>query len=335
MDFSLLMQFMSQHGKSWVDVYQPDEPLQGAEDSEAPLLVDIGGSTGAKATIFRRRYPLLPGRVICQDLPAVIDSAKEKSTDLTTLVRNAPPLFHPNPITTLNGIEAQPYNFFTPQPVLHARLYLMSSVLHDWQDGDARKILRNLVPAMKKGYSKLLLSENVIPRTACDPHLSALDLTMMAFYGTQERTEDHWRELLREEGLLITKIHTLPGSVKSVLEAELALDNPTKGEGTLGEVGMGENSVTSVPEVEVASGKPKKGEESLEEGGMGGTSVKSVPENEPALGNSKKGEKSLGEDEVGGDRLKIVLEVEPTLGSPERERNHLGEAEVSTTNLSS
>ena len=53
---------------------------------------------------------------------------------------------------------------------------------------------------MEKGYSTLLLSENVIPRAGCNPHLSALDLTMMALFGSQERTEEHWKELLGQEG---------------------------------------------------------------------------------------------------------------------------------------
>ena len=98
----------------------------------------------------------------------------------------------------------------------------MGSVLHDWPDDEARDILRNVVPAMTEGYSKLLLSENVIPPTGCHPHLSALDLTMMTLFGSQERTEGHWRRLLESEGLKLVAVHTIPSCLKSVLEAERA-----------------------------------------------------------------------------------------------------------------
>ena len=97
----------------------------------------------------------------------------------------------------------------------------MGSVLHDWPDTEARKIFRNIAPAMRKGFSKLLLSENVIPPFDCHPHLSALDLTMMTLLGSQERTEDHWRELLMLEGFKLVAIHSIPSCLKSVLEAEL------------------------------------------------------------------------------------------------------------------
>lgn len=98
----------------------------------------------------------------------------------------------------------------------------MGSVLHDWPDDDARKILRNLVPALEKGYSKILLSENVIPRTGCHANLSALDLGMTFLNGSHERTEERWTQLLNEEGLVLKKIHTHPSCTKSVMEVELA-----------------------------------------------------------------------------------------------------------------
>ena len=96
----------------------------------------------------------------------------------------------------------------------------MGSVLHDWPDQEAQKILHNIVPAMTKRYSKLLLSENAIPKTDCHPHLSALDLTMMTFFGSEERTEEKWRELLESEGLQLMAIHTISTCLKSVLEVE-------------------------------------------------------------------------------------------------------------------
>ena len=124
-------------------------------------------------------------------------------------------------LTASQGIELQEHDFLTTEPIQGACIYFLGSVLHDWPDEDARKILRNIVRAMTKGYSTLLLSENVIPATGCHPHLSALDLTMMTLFSSQERTERHWRELLESEGLKLVTVHTVPSCLKSVLQVEV------------------------------------------------------------------------------------------------------------------
>lgn len=53
------------------------------------------------------------------------------------------------------------HDFFAEQPV-QADLYLLRHILHDWPDPYAIKILRSLIPALKKGC-KLLLVESVLP----------------------------------------------------------------------------------------------------------------------------------------------------------------------------
>ena len=74
---------------------------------------------------------------------------------------------------------------------------------------------------MDKEHSTLLLSENLIPATGCHPHLSALDLTMMTLFSSQERTEGQWSELLNAVGLTLVAVHTIPSCLKSVLEIRL------------------------------------------------------------------------------------------------------------------
>ena len=51
----------------------------------------------------------------------------------------------------------------------------MHSILHDWNDDNCRKILSNLVPAMNRGYSKVLINENVIPDVEAHWEAAALD----------------------------------------------------------------------------------------------------------------------------------------------------------------
>ncbi|KAL3441960.1 S-adenosyl-L-methionine-dependent methyltransferase [Aspergillus insuetus] len=108
-----------------------------------------------------------------------------------------------------------------PEPVKGARAYYMHSVLHDWPDELCAKILANLVAAMRPGYSKILINENVIPDTGAYWETTSLDLIMMQL-GTGERTERQWRKLLEDAGLKVTNIWTANPGVESLIECELA-----------------------------------------------------------------------------------------------------------------
>lgn len=98
----------------------------------------------------------------------------------------------------------------------------MHSVLHDWPDATCQRILAQLTAAMKPGYSKLLINENVIPNTDADWQATALDMMMMTLFASQERTAQHWRSLLEPAGLKILKIWTAANGVESLIECELA-----------------------------------------------------------------------------------------------------------------
>lgn len=94
-DFNHLMTFATRFRTSWMDVFPPDDLLKGMSQETVSLrdgavLVDIGGSIGTDAVEFRRRYPQVPGRVVLQELPAVIESAKGKNDSLSTEVLSYP-----------------------------------------------------------------------------------------------------------------------------------------------------------------------------------------------------------------------------------------------------
>lgn len=103
-----------------------------------------------------------------------------------------------------------------------ARAYYMHRILHDWPDDKCQEILRNLIPAMEKGYSRLLLNENVIPATGANWKITSLDMFMMTMLGSTERTEQHWKELLGSVGLKVTNIYSCEVGGESLIEAELA-----------------------------------------------------------------------------------------------------------------
>ena len=65
-------------------------------DHEAVLFVDVGGSKGHEAISLHEAHPDIPGHLILQDLPSMIDRVS---------------------INPPKGIELMSYDFFTPQPV--------------------------------------------------------------------------------------------------------------------------------------------------------------------------------------------------------------------------
>ncbi|KAL4761111.1 S-adenosyl-L-methionine-dependent methyltransferase [Aspergillus foveolatus] len=187
----------------WIDpgFYRVRERLidGAAIKQDDVLVVDVGGSFGHDLLYFRRKWPDIPGRLVLQDLPEVLSAVKD---------------LHPS-------IEITAHNFFTEQPVKAARAYYLHSVLQDWPDDLCSTILANLVAAMKPGYSKLLVNENVIPDTGAYWETTSLDLIMMQL-GSGERTERHWRSLLESAGLRIVGIWAAHRSVESLIECELA-----------------------------------------------------------------------------------------------------------------
>jgi hypothetical protein len=94
-------------------------------------------------------------------------------------------------------------------------------VLHDWDDAHALDILRNTVPAMRKGYSKLLILDIAIPRTGASLIQAAMDISMMSLLSSLERPITTWEILLKKAGLKIVKFWPDPRRYETLIEAEL------------------------------------------------------------------------------------------------------------------
>jgi hypothetical protein len=97
----------------------------------------------------------------------------------------------------------------------------MHSVLHDRPDEVSVKIVQRIKEAMKPGYSKLLINENVITATGASWEATALDLLMLSLLSSRERTESDWVQLLEKKcGLKICKIWHAANGVESVIECK-------------------------------------------------------------------------------------------------------------------
>ncbi|KAL4978280.1 S-adenosyl-L-methionine-dependent methyltransferase [Aspergillus desertorum] len=205
--------FMSAYraGKAnWYDegFYPVQERLIDGFDERVSdvLLVDVGGGRGHDVLTFAARHPGHPGKVILQDREPVIAGVLES----TSADGNNRPF------------TAAAHDFFRPQPVVGARAYSLHSILHDWSDEDGVKILQNLVPALKKGYSRVLLNEIVVSEEKPTLAATNMDMMMLAHFAVRERTEKEWADILAHAGLRIVRIWNYPGVAESLIEAELA-----------------------------------------------------------------------------------------------------------------
>ena len=100
-----------------------------------------------------------------------------------------------------------------------ARIYYMRQVMHDWRDDECRKILSHIVDAMD-GDSRLLIDDYVMPATNADMRTIHMDICMMMYVRSEERTERRWRNLLTSAGLEVVKIWTPPTAFESIIEAK-------------------------------------------------------------------------------------------------------------------
>ena len=103
-----------------------------------------------------------------------------------------------------------------------ADAYVLSRVIHDWDNVQAKVILENCRRAMPP-RGRILLLERVLPGAAVrsEAARSALvsDLTMMVMNGGRERTEDQYRALLAASGLRLVRIVPTATGI-SLLEAQ-------------------------------------------------------------------------------------------------------------------
>jgi hypothetical protein len=82
-----------------------------------------------------------------------------------------------------------------------ADVYLLSAILHDWDDARCEQILRNCRRAISE-TGRLLVVDIVLSdeRSTPDTYRNCLDLAVMLQLGGMERTESEFRDLLTSGG---------------------------------------------------------------------------------------------------------------------------------------
>ncbi|MGD9109204.1 MAG: methyltransferase [Gammaproteobacteria bacterium] len=95
-------------------------------------------------------------------------------------------------------------DFFTAI-LQQADAYMMKSIIHDWQDDDAIKILKNCRKIMR-GNNKLLIMEQIISPDKPHDAVKLSDMLMLLLFGSKERTKEEFASLLAQADLKINNI---------------------------------------------------------------------------------------------------------------------------------
>ena len=157
------------------------EQLAGLEWRDGEVIVDVGGGNGSLLLGLLRRKPSLRGIVF--DLP---ETNRDESS-------------FPERLEFVEG------DFFERAP--RGDAYLLSGILHDWDDERAAVICRTIRAAASPG-ARLLIRDSVIPPGNEPEGGKWLDLLMLVLAGGRERTEAEWRRLLGSTGFDVEQIES-------------------------------------------------------------------------------------------------------------------------------
>jgi predicted O-methyltransferase YrrM len=149
--------------------------------SYARRLVDVGGGRGHLVAALLRRYPDL--HAVVYDQPDVVVHADDVLADAGVAGR----------ARTVGG------DFFTEVPA-GADTYLMSMILHDWNDEQAVAILRAVRRAMAPD-AELLVVDAIVPAGDVEHDGKLRDLIMLTLHPGRERTEAEFTALFARAGL--------------------------------------------------------------------------------------------------------------------------------------
>jgi hypothetical protein len=192
-------------GGSWIDWLQSDRErtklfnavmtafstlhltgvLEAYDFSQATKIVDVGGGHGKILSEILKKNPRMHG--VLFDMPHAFEGG-QSAVALAGLV---------------DRCEVVSGDFFVSVPA-GADAYILSRVIHDWDDAKAVAILKVVRGAIAP-HGRLVLLENMLRPTESIVYPVLSDLNMLIATGGCERTEAEYLALYRAAGFELTK----------------------------------------------------------------------------------------------------------------------------------
>lgn len=180
---------------------EPPAVAAAYDFSRFGTIVDVGGATGNMLGHILKRHSAPRG--VLFDRPHV--------------VTEAPALLRAHGVD--GRVTIEPGNFFDAVPA-GGDAYILSHIIHDWNEDQCLTILGHCRKAMKPGAT-LLIVEFVLPEGDV-PHFGKIaDMVMLTIPGGEERTAAEYDTLLAAAGLTMTRVCPTSSDV-SIVEARLA-----------------------------------------------------------------------------------------------------------------
>jgi hypothetical protein len=177
------------------------EALADYDFSGIEHVCDIGGGHGHLLASLVAKYAGMRGTVL--ELPSVIDDGSR---------------LYAGKLGVGERCSYVAGDMFTAVP--QAEAYVMKMILHDWNDEECGRILRNIAQAANPG-ARLLIVEHIIP-DADTPHFAKLfDLHMMCWGTGRERTVEEFAELVQRSGWRYQRSWYPRSRMMGVVEAHL------------------------------------------------------------------------------------------------------------------
>jgi hypothetical protein len=151
--------------------------LEGVAWRGDELVVDVGGGSGSLLVALLGRHPGMRGIVF--DLPETVRDAQALGERCAF-------------------VEGSFFESVPPGDV-----HLLSTILHDWNDHSAQRILETIRAAA--GH-RLVVLDSVVESGNAPDGAKWLDLLMLALAGGRERTAEQWRVLLGDAGWRATRV---------------------------------------------------------------------------------------------------------------------------------
>ena len=189
------------------------EGFDWASLPDGATVVDVGGSGGHSSIAIAERFPRL--NFVVQDLPETIANAQKSFSALQSAVKDR--------------IRFMAHDFFQPQPLVDADVFLLRMIIHDWPDIQALTILRNLRQMLRKAKARIIIMDTVLPQPGTiaiskERQLRVKDLTMMQVFNAREREFEDWEQLIQQAGLKLFQIKQPEKSNMAILELGLCND---------------------------------------------------------------------------------------------------------------
>ncbi|CAN7377555.1 hypothetical protein LJR230_002166 [Trinickia sp. LjRoot230] len=151
-------------------------------------IVDIGGGNGMQLAMILAACPASRG-ILC-DRESVVEHATREIVELARAER----------------CEIVACDFFDHVP-RGADAYVLSQIVHDWDDTSALKILRKCREAARSD-SVLLVIERFFESNGGTTHPNSFlsDIEMLVLHGAAERSANEYRTLINKSGFRIERV---------------------------------------------------------------------------------------------------------------------------------